>query len=239
MITGEIAMHRKLHFLLALTSLQIVLVSVNRLSGLTLSYVAPNEFLRWIDLLNMVLGFVSVLVYFLLARHLVDVSDRPRTSAHRALDVVFVVGAYLYASSYGSHEVTNYLHERFCWTSTTDLCRIIGYNDDGFSHYLFFAGFIVLNLVVMLTQAVSPDDRPSSALDNVLVVVNALFISTGIVANLGFEVIGLDLYVVAAVAVLAVVLLRRHPRQLVLRYYAVAYVVGLVATVAIKSIMGT
>lgn len=93
----------------------------------------------------------------------------------------------------------------------------------------------MLNVVVMLTRVASPDDRPGSALDNVLVVVNALFISIGIIANLAFETIGLDLYVVAAVAVLAVVLL---PRQLVLRYYAVAYVVGLVGTIAIKSIMG-
>ena len=31
----------------------VVLVSVNRLSALTLSYVAPNQFLRWVDLINM------------------------------------------------------------------------------------------------------------------------------------------------------------------------------------------
>jgi hypothetical protein len=232
-------MHRTLHVLLGLASLHIALVSINRLGGMTLAYVAPNEFLRWTDLLNMVLGFIAVLLYFLLARHLVDVSGNPRTAAHRVLDVVFVLGAYLYASGYGNHEVTNYLSERYCFTSPTELCAIVRYNDDGFSHYLFFAGFIVLSLVVMLTQAVTPDDRPSTALDTVLVVVNALFVSAGIVANLAYEEIGLDLYVVAAVAVLAVVLLVRRPRGLVLRYYAVAYVVGLVTTFAIKSIMGS
>ena len=31
----------------------VVLVSLNRLSALTLSYVAPNQFLRWVDLINM------------------------------------------------------------------------------------------------------------------------------------------------------------------------------------------
>lgn len=66
---------------------------------------------------------------------------------------------------------------------------------------------VKLSFVAMLTRAASPDDRPSSAADNLLVVVNALFISTGTVANLAFEAIGLDLHVVATVAVLAVVLL--------------------------------
>ncbi|TDC40666.1 hypothetical protein E1211_00730 [Micromonospora sp. 15K316] len=41
------ARRRTLHILLSLQSLSIVLVSVNRLSDLTLGFVAPNEFLRW------------------------------------------------------------------------------------------------------------------------------------------------------------------------------------------------
>jgi hypothetical protein len=55
--------------------LQIVLLSINRLSGLTLEFVAPNGFLRWTDLNNMVLGLIAVLVYYLLARHISDVSS--------------------------------------------------------------------------------------------------------------------------------------------------------------------
>jgi hypothetical protein len=194
--------------------------------------VASNQFLRWVDLNNMVLGLFAVLVYYLIVRYL------ERRSGHTsgALGIAFVVGAYLYAASYGSHEVTNYLHVRFCPDTASDLCRIVAYNDDEFSHLLFFAGFILLNVVVMLTQAISPDpDRPQAA-DTVLVVVNALFVAAGVVANLAFEEIGLDLYVVAAVAAFAVALLWRQPRQLILRYYAVAFVLGLVVTGVIKAL---
>ena len=222
----------RLHVLLSVQSLLIVLVSVNRLSSLTTGYVASNQFLRWVDLNNMVLGLLAVLVYYLLVQYLERRSGR--TSV--ALGVAFVVGAYLYAASYGSHEVTNYLHVRFCPDTASDLCRIVAYNDDEFSHLLFFAGFILLNVVVMATQAISPDpDRPRVA-DTVLAVVNALFVAAGVVANLAFEEIGLDLYVVAAVAVFAVVLLWRQPRQLIFRYYAVAFVLGLVVTGVIKAL---
>jgi hypothetical protein len=61
-------------------------------------------------------------------------------------------------------------------------------------------------------------------------------LAAGVVANLAFEKIGLDLYVVAAVAVFAVVLLWRQPRQLILRYYAVAFGLGLVVTAVIKAV---
>jgi hypothetical protein len=57
-----------------------------------------------------------------------------------------------------------------------------------------------------------------------------LFIGAGIFANLAFEEIGLDLHVVAIIAALAVGLLWRRRGQPILRYHAVAYLVGLVAT---------
>ncbi len=48
-----------LHVLLTVQSLLIVLVSINRLSALTTGYVAANQFLRWVDLNNMVLGLFA------------------------------------------------------------------------------------------------------------------------------------------------------------------------------------
>jgi hypothetical protein len=190
-----------LHVLLSVQSLLIVLVSVNRLSSAALGYVAANQFLRWVDLNNMILALISLVAFYLLKKHLEEPSPAYHGPAHRALGVVFIVGAYLLAASYGNHEVTNYLHARFCPADTASrLCDIIIYNDDGFSHLIFFAGFTLINLVIMLTQVVFPDRAPLTVAGTALVVVNALFIGAGIFANLAFEEIGLDLYVVAIIA---------------------------------------
>jgi len=227
------ASRRTLHVLLGVQSLVVVGVSVNRLGSWADGYVASNQFLRWVDLNNMILALVSLVAFYLLKEHLAG--PGPRGAAHRWLGVAFIVGAYLLAASYGSHEVTNYLHTRFCADVTADpLCDIVAYNDDGFSHLLFFAGFTIVNLVVMLTQVVSPDPVPPTTADTAIVVANALFIGAGIFANLAFEEIGYDLYVVAAIALLALGLLWRRPRQPILHYYVVAYVAGLVATLAVK-----
>jgi hypothetical protein len=218
-----------LNRLLSAQSALIVLLSVNRLSPLTKGFVAGNQFLRWVDLLNLVLSLAGLLLTHRLLR-----AVRPTPS--RALDLTFVVGAWLYAAGYGDHETTNYLHERFCPDTTGDLCRIVAYHDDTFSHLLFFAGFILLAVVIMAAQATSPDPRPLGRADNISAVGNGLLVAAGIVANLAFEPLGLDLYVVAVVAVIDVVLLLRHRGQLVLRYYAVAFVTGLLVTAAIKAL---
>jgi len=61
-------------------------------------------------------------------------------------------------------------------------------------------------------------------------VVNALFLGAGILANLGFEEIGLDLYVVAVLAILSAYLLWRRGKQPLFIYYTAAYWLGLIAS---------
>jgi hypothetical protein len=223
-----------IHGLLTIQSMVVVLVSINRLSALTLGYVHPNEFLRWVDFNNMlILPLISVVAFYLLKKRL-EGSARPSLWS-LLLNVVFIVGIYLLAASYGNHEVTNYLHSRFCLDDVESaLCRIIIYNDDAFSHIVFFIGFVMINAALMLLQVLYPLSAAPGTRDKILLLVNSLFIGLGIFANLAFEVIGLDLYVVALLALLAVWLLWRRGAQPLLIYYSAAYSLGLVATFVYK-----
>jgi len=228
----------RLHGLLGVQSLVVVLVSINRLSSLTLGYVAPNEFLRWVDFNNMlILPLISAAAFYLLKKHMEYGSAALNSRAHLALNLTFIVGLYLLATSYGNHEVTNYLHARFCLADTdSDLCRIVIFNDDEFSHWVFFAGFTLMNVAILLLQILFPRREPLGPTDLALLALNGLFIGAGIFANLAFEEIGLDLYVVAALAALAVFLWwRRGPQPLVV-YYSMAYVLGLIATFIYKQV---
>ncbi len=226
------------HWLLTVQTIVIILLSVNRLSTLTLGYVAANEFLRWVDLNNMlILPLISLLAFYLLKEHLAYVSPARQGYWYRALSLIFVVGVYLMGASYGDHEVTNYLHGRFCATDESSvLCRIVIFNDDEFSHWVFFTAFVVVNVVLMLVQVLFPYRERLTRTDLILLVVNGLFIGLGVFANLAFEEIGLDLYVVAIVALVAVGLLWRQRQQPLLIYYSVAYVFGLVATGLVKAL---
>ncbi len=226
------------HVLLFVQTLVVILVSLNRLGTWTLSYVAPNQFLRWVDFINMLpLPIISVIAFYLLKQRLErnPASGAASQTPSLILNLTFLVGVYLLGVNYGDHEVTNYLHIRFCLSDTqSDLCRIIIYNDDEFSHYVFFTGFVMVNTAIMMIQARHPFAQPARRSDLVPVAVNAIFIALGIFANLGFEEIGLDLYVVALLAVIALTLLFRHGAQPIIVYYAIAYGMGLIATFVYK-----
>jgi hypothetical protein len=226
---------RTTHLLLAVQSIIIVLLSVNRLSALTLAYVLPNEFLRWVDLNNMlVLPLVSVLAFYLLKRQLPYAGPAYNSARHRALDLAFVAAVYVLGAGYGDHEVTNYLNGRFCAGDSSALCRIIAFNDDVFSHLVFFAGFVLINASLLLIESIFPYRGVIGARDAGLLAANGLIIGLGIFANLAFEQIGLDLYVVALLLLIALALLIRRGAQPLAIYYSIAYSFGLIGTALYK-----
>ena len=220
---------KRIHMLLSIQSLVAILVSINRLGTWTLGYVLPNEFLRWVDLNNMLLlPLISVVASYLLKKALEYDSPQRESKPHILLNLVFIVGLYLLAAGYGNHEVTNYLHQRFCATDTTgDLCRILIFNDDEFSHWIFFTGFVMGNAAILLIQNLFPHRERLRNTDYLLLSLNALFLGAGVFANLGFEEIGLDLYVVALLALISAYLLWRRGRQPMFVYYTIAYWLGL------------
>ena len=223
---------KKIHLLLAVQSLVAILVSINRLGTWTLGYVLPNEFLRWVDFNNMlILPLISVMASYLLKKTIEYDSPKREGKAHIAWNLVFIVGLYLLAASYGDHEVTNYLNQRFCASDTSSaLCRIVIFNDDQFSHWIFFTGFVLVNTALLFLQTIFPYREQLTTGDASLLVGNAVFLAAGILANLGFEEIGLDLYVVALLALLSVYLLWRRGKQPLFIYYTAAYWLGLIAS---------
>lgn len=223
---------KRIHALLGVQSLVAILVSINRLGTWTLGYVLPNEFLRWVDFNNMlVLPLISVVASYLLKKTLEYHAPQRESKAHIAWNLVFIVGLYLLAASYGDHEVTNYLHQRFCGTDTTsDLCRIIIFNDDEFSHWVFFTGFVMVNAAILFIQNIFPHQGNITNTDFALLALNAIFLGAGVFANLGFENIGLDLYVVALLALISIYLLWRRGKQPMFIYYTIAYWLGLVGS---------
>jgi hypothetical protein len=229
---------RRIHSLLAVQSLVAILVSINRLGTWTLGYVLPNEFLRWVDFNNMlILPLISLIAFYLLKKTIEYDSQVRESGTHIAWNLVFIIGLYFTAASYGDHEVTNYLHQRFCETDTTsDLCRIVIFNDDEFSHWVFFTGFVMVNAALLFLQNIFPYRGQLARRDYVLLFLNSLFLGAGILANLGFEEIGLDMYVVAFLAILSVFLLWRRGRQPLFIYYSSAYWIGLIASLAAQAV---
>ena len=229
---------KRMHILLTVQSLLAVLVSINRLGTWTLGYVLPNEFLRWVDLNNMLfIPLVSLVATYLLKKTIEYNSPAREGKIHIAWNLVFIIGLYLTGASYGDHEVTNYLHARYCDPNPgSDLCRILIFNDDEFSHWIFFTGFILVNTAILFLQNLFPYQETLKGSDISLLLLNSLFLGAGVMANLGFEEIGLDLYVVALLAIISAFLLWKRGKQPMFIYYTSTYWLGLMGSLIAQAL---
>lgn len=233
-------MQRKLRIFTGL-SLVILLLSINRLTSLTQGYLEPFEFLRRLDFNAMIpIPLASVLLYYLLLRDVVKDSTFMKTGTYTLLLLIFISGVYLFGASSGTHEVTNYLNTRFCERGETksDICNIIAYNDDDFSHLVYYLGFILMNIALMFSESNVGENKPVRGKEKGILLANAIFIGLGIFANLAFEEIGLDLYFFGSMMLLSLYLLWqtrwRFSNYPVLLYFATAYSIGVLGTLIYK-----
>jgi hypothetical protein len=232
---------KKVHWTLTGLSLTIVLLSLNRLTSFTAGYLQPYEFLRWVDFNAMLpIPLFSVVLYYLLQQQITYDSPFRNTSRYVLLMVLFISGVYLFGAGSGDHEVTNYLNARFCegGDAESTLCNIIGYNDDEFSHYVYYLGFILLNVSLIFMEYSMPRRQQASRKDMFFILLNSLLIGLGIFANLAFEEIGLDLIFFGSVLLLALALLwfgkRRVYRLPIISYFAASYSLGVIGTLLYK-----
>ncbi|MBI2612008.1 hypothetical protein HYW54_04675 [Candidatus Gottesmanbacteria bacterium] len=232
---------KKIHLILTGLSLTIILLSLNRLTPWTQGYLQPFDFLRYMDLFAMIpIPLFSVLLYWLLRNEILYDHPFRRTLLYTILNLLLITGIYFFAAGSGDHEVTNYLNLRFCNVGKTDspICNIIDYNDDVFSHYIYYIGFVLLNIPLMLFEYHLPRKKEATKKDLILVSINGLFIALGIFANLAFEEAIIDLIVFGSVMLLSLYLLYRQNFKVaklpVTFYFAVSYTVGVAGTILYK-----
>lgn len=232
---------RRFHLILTGLSFTIIALSLNRLTSFTQGYLQPYEYLRWLDFNAMLpIPLLSVLLYYLLRREIIYQSPFYKTRVYLILALLFVSGVYLFGAGSGDHEVTNYLNTRFCKGGKVEspLCNIVSFNDDQFSHYVYYLGFILLNVSLMVLEHFYPRKLSIVKTDVILILINSLFISAGIFANLAFEEATVDLIVFSSVMALSLYLLffsKSKALQLpVTLYFALAYTLGVSSTLLYK-----
>ena len=88
----------------------------------------------------------------------------------------------------------------------------------------------------LFLQNLFPHQEELSKTDIALLIFNSLFLGAGFFANLGFEEIGLDLYVVALLAFLSVYFLCKKGKQPLFIYYTSANWLGLIGSLIAQTL---
>lgn len=230
---NEAANQRWISILLTIQTLLFAGASLNRLARFSMGPVADNQFLRWRDFNNlMIFPPLTVLVAFGFR----EILFRNGGTRNLFADMLFIVAIYFLGAGYGVHELANYLSVLFKNRNDIDpvLREIIRFNDDDFSHWIFFAAFITLNVVMLLWQAANQFRTKLSIVDTILVIANAAVLSVAIYLNLSRGELGFDLAVLLVPAALALFLWTKDKKQPVYIYYFFGLWPGLIAVSILK-----
>jgi hypothetical protein len=229
-----------LNWVFTLSSINVLLVTVERFSPTTTVVLSPHHFLRLHEILQIttLILFTVVLPIFVL-RIVTHNFSALQTGRGFALFVLFIIGVYFYATGNGLHEVSSFNFNQFCFHHlvTTDLCGGFFINDYYTGNVLYFVGGALVVITPMLFETVLPQDT-FDRWDMVILVGNACVYAVAIFAYAGFDPVLVGLVYAAVIVVVADVLwlhvraqYRAHP---VITYTAVAYTLGTVAALVTR-----
>ncbi len=183
----------KPHNLLTLLSINALLLTFNRLSGLfdNVISISETQLMRIYDLNAMfIVTPITVIVSYLLYKGF--------TKHNKHTFYLLLISLYLVIISTGNHEVTNFLNMHFCSGELdSEICKSIAFNDDTFSTLLYFLGYAGINISILFSEVTTANSN------KLVVYINAVFLALGIIANSAFEDIGIDLYIMALVLFVA------------------------------------
>jgi hypothetical protein len=226
----------RMNRLFTAASLAVVLVSVERFSFTTGVYLAPSRFLRLHELVQMTVIILITAVVLALMLH--EASRRFRALTLGPF-LLFVAGAYFYATGNGVHELGSFTLQTHCDFDepTGELCHGLFINDFYTGNTMFFAGALLMNLAVLVLEHRNPVDPMGRGALAVLMA-NALVFALAVLAYAAFDrvVVGLVFAVVMSVVGLGFLApVRGRYRQFpFITYTALTYVVGTVASLAVR-----
>lgn len=231
--SNEAKYQRWIGLLLIAQTLILIVASLNRLTDFSAGPVADNQFLRWRDFNHlMVFPPLTVIVALGFRQTFLRVGE----NRHSWADFLFVIAVYFLGAGYGVHELANYLSVLAKSREAIDpvFREVIRYNDDDFSHWVFFGAFIALNVVMLLWQAANPFQSRLSRVDMSICVVNGLVLSAAIFANLTRGELGFDLVALLVLALVSLFFWLKNKKQPLNIYYVIGLWPGLIGTAVVK-----
>jgi hypothetical protein len=232
-------MHR-LNVLLTLSSLNVLLVTIERFSFTTQVTLQPYSFLRLHEALQIAtLILFTVIIPIFVLREVTHGFDTLKTRAGMALLVCLVIGIYFYATGNGIHELASFQLNTFCTDTSAPslMCQGMYFNDYYYGNGLYFIGAFLMNTALIVLEGIRPL-APVSRRDMLITTANALVYSLAIIAYAAFDVAVVGL-VFTVISMLTIdLLLWRSKQPVVTRpftyYAAVAYTIGGVLGIALR-----
>lgn len=228
-----------LNILLTLTSLNVVLVSIERFS-FTARVLLPGEFLRLHELVQITsLILFTVLIPIFLLRFVTYNFETIKYQKGFLLFLIFIIGIYFYSTGNGFHEVSSFAFNQFCGTASfyTGICQSLFINDYYTGNIMYFFGAALTVIPLLLFEKMRSSKEFSRNQLLILIANSAVFAFT-IFYYAGFDrvIVGLIYSLIMSAITLSLFLtikpdFRRYP---IITYNTIAYLLGTTAALLIR-----
>lgn len=230
----------KLNVLFTLTSLSVLLVTIERFSFTTKVLLQPYNFLRLHELLQMtILILLTVIIPFFIL-YIISNSFQLFSKKHLWwLPLLFIVGIYFYATGNGFHEMASYTLNQYCHIKALYgiLCYGLFFDDYYTGNSFYFIGGLFMVLSLVLTEKINPNTTFKKD-DFIILIINAVIYSFAIFAYAAFDPVFIGLIYTLIVVVIVDVLwffvrnkTLQHP---VIFYNALSYTLAAIAAWIIR-----
>lgn len=230
----------KLNLLFTLSSLSVILVTIERFSFTEKVLLQPYNFLRLHEALQLTtLILFTVLIPFFI---LYFISDSLRLFTRRNLVwllVLFIGGVYFYATGNGLHEMASFTLNQYCNIKALlgTFCNGLFFNDYYTGNVLYFIGGIFIVLSLLLTERAAPSETYTKK-DVRITIINAIIYAFAIFAYAAFDpvLVGLlySVFIMIIADILWFVMRKKYLQYPVTFYTALAYTIGTITALLVR-----
>lgn len=231
---------KKINLLFTLSSLSVILVTVERFSFTTKVLLQPYSFMRLHEIIQMTFVILlTVIIPFLLIREVTNNFDTFKSKKGIILALLSIVGIYYYATGNGIHEVASFTFNQYCDTKnfTGDLCGGLFFNDYYTGNIFYFVGGALMVTSLMLFEKLSPNKNWGKK-DMRILVVNAVLYAVAIFAYAAFDrvLVGLVYSLIMTLISLYIFLplRKKYLHYPVISYTALTYTLGTLAAIVVR-----
>jgi len=230
----------KLNVLFTLSSLSVILVTIERFSFTTKVLLQPYNFLRLHEAFQMttIILFTVIIPFFILyySSEMLQLFVKKKFVW---ILVLFIGGVYFYSTGNGLHEMASFTLNQYCNPKavTGTFCNGQFFNTYYTGNILYFIGGIFMVLALLLTEKINPNLTYSKK-DVAITVINAVVYAFAIFAYAAFDPVLVGL-VYSLIIMLASVYLwfgirKKYLQYPVIFYTALTYTIGTIAALIVR-----
>lgn len=231
----------RLNWIFTLSSISVLLVTIERFSFTGKILLQPFNFLRLHELIQITfLILLTVIIPVLILR---EVTNNFRGFGKRDfwLLTTFIIGVYFYSTGNGVHELASFLFNNYCDVKnfTGNLCNGFFFNDYYTGNIYYFIGGFAMVASLLLLELKKPNHNYSKK-DFPITLVNALIYAFAIFAYAAFDVVlvGLiySLITTAFTVILFAKIRRKYLKYPLITYTTITYLIGTISAVLLRTL---